>query len=397
MICNPSNHRHEPAMTSETLSRERLYALVWETPMSKLAPTFGLSDNGLAKICRANDIPYPPRGYWAKKEAGQRVAQTPLRKTKGKVYRDIVLRASPPRVPPTPQELEAQAAASAVEVVIPLDLQSLHPAIARWVRDHEKAKADYEREARRRRRDDWFGRTPVIELTERDRYRFRVTSALLRGVEKLGGKVQSASVVGLIEFDISGEKVEFSVAEKMSQRIKRPTTEEQAWSAFSSHHQSHLHPTGFLRFSMKTYMGGGKRSEWLETSKRQADDLLPEAIAPIIAAGPKLIEERKAREEQHRRWEKERAEQAERARLAKLDAERWTRFRALATDWEEARRLAAFIAALRAKAENLDQEVDGRSLRDWLAWADEKLEALDPLHRDEGHPFRMPKPTYGWG
>ena len=71
-------------MTTETLTRERLYALVWETPMSKLAPTFGLSDNGLAKICRANDIPYPPRGYWAKKEAGQHVAQTPLRKTKGK-------------------------------------------------------------------------------------------------------------------------------------------------------------------------------------------------------------------------------------------------------------------------------------------------------------------------
>ena len=90
-------------MTTETLTRERLYALVWETPMSKLAPTFGLSDNGLAKICRANDIPYPPRGYWAKKEAGQHVAQTPLRKTKGKAYRDILLRASPPRARSTPR------------------------------------------------------------------------------------------------------------------------------------------------------------------------------------------------------------------------------------------------------------------------------------------------------
>ena len=396
MITSQSIPRRESAMTTETLTRERLYALVWETPMSKLAPTFGLSDNGLAKICRANDIPYPPRGYWAKKEAGQHVAQTPLRKTKGKAYRDILLRASPPRARSTPQDMEAQAAAATVEIPIPLDLKSLHSAVAEWVRDHEKTTARYQQELKRRRHDTWFKPAPVIELTERDRYRFRVTSALLKGVEKLGGRVQSASVRGLIEFSVTGEKVEFTVAEKMSQRIKRPTEEEQAWSAFSRHHQAHLHSTGFLRFSMKSYLGGGKRGEWVETSKRHAEHLLPEVIVSIIAAGPKLVEERKAREEQHRRWEQERAEQAERARLAKIDAERWTRFRGLAADWEEARRLEAFISALRERSSDLDLEIDGRTIRDWLAWADEKLEALDPMRRNHGPPFTMPSPTYGW-
>ena len=109
-----------------------------------------------------------------------------------------------------------------------------------------------------------------------------------------------------------------------------------------------------------------------------------------------MVEERKAREEQHRRWEQERAEQAERARLAKIDAERWTRFRGLAADWEEARRLEAFISALRERSSDLDLEIDGRTIRDWLAWADEKLEALDPMRRNHGHPFTMPSPTYGW-
>ena len=90
------------------------------------------------------------------------------------------------------------------------------------MRDHEKTTARYQQELKRRRHDTWFKPAPVIELTERDRYRFRVTSALLKGVEKLGGRVQSASVRGLIEFSVTGEKVEFTVAEKMSQRIKRP-------------------------------------------------------------------------------------------------------------------------------------------------------------------------------
>ena len=54
-----------------TLSREELYALVWATPMSRLAIQYGLSGNGLAKICRRLDVPYPPRGYWARKEENE--------------------------------------------------------------------------------------------------------------------------------------------------------------------------------------------------------------------------------------------------------------------------------------------------------------------------------------
>jgi hypothetical protein len=58
-----------------TLTRQELYDLVWSTPMTKLAETFGISDVGLAKICDRHRVPTPPRGYWAKKEAGHKVKQ----------------------------------------------------------------------------------------------------------------------------------------------------------------------------------------------------------------------------------------------------------------------------------------------------------------------------------
>lgn len=38
------------------LTREELYALVWQTPLSRLARTFGLSDVGLRKICVKHNI-----------------------------------------------------------------------------------------------------------------------------------------------------------------------------------------------------------------------------------------------------------------------------------------------------------------------------------------------------
>jgi hypothetical protein len=61
------------------MNRTKLYALVWEKPMTKLSKELGISDVGLAKACRRNGIPVPPRGHWAKLAAGKASPQLPLR------------------------------------------------------------------------------------------------------------------------------------------------------------------------------------------------------------------------------------------------------------------------------------------------------------------------------
>lgn len=62
-----------------TMTREELHELVWSMPMQKLALQYGLSDKGLAKTCAKHLVPVPPRGYWARLEAGQQVKKTKLR------------------------------------------------------------------------------------------------------------------------------------------------------------------------------------------------------------------------------------------------------------------------------------------------------------------------------
>lgn len=64
-----------------TLTRQTLYDLVWSKPMSTLALDFGITDVGLAKRCRAVDVPIPYRGYWARVGAGLYVASP--RRTRG--------------------------------------------------------------------------------------------------------------------------------------------------------------------------------------------------------------------------------------------------------------------------------------------------------------------------
>jgi hypothetical protein len=61
-----------------TLNRDELYDLVWSRPRSQLCREYGISDVGLAKICKRHQVPYPPRGYWAKVRNGRKVRKPAL-------------------------------------------------------------------------------------------------------------------------------------------------------------------------------------------------------------------------------------------------------------------------------------------------------------------------------
>lgn len=52
--------------------------------MSRLAKEYGVSDRGLAKLCARHNIPVPPRGYWAKKQAGRKVKEIALPESNAK-------------------------------------------------------------------------------------------------------------------------------------------------------------------------------------------------------------------------------------------------------------------------------------------------------------------------
>jgi site-specific recombinase XerD len=60
------------------IDRQELYKLVWTAPVSEIASRFGISDVGLAKVCRRALIPIPGRGYWAKVESGRLIKPDPL-------------------------------------------------------------------------------------------------------------------------------------------------------------------------------------------------------------------------------------------------------------------------------------------------------------------------------
>ena len=60
------------------LTRQQLYELVWSRSLSGLASEFGISGNGLAKICDRMLVPHPPRGYWSGRNRSRNEPRPPL-------------------------------------------------------------------------------------------------------------------------------------------------------------------------------------------------------------------------------------------------------------------------------------------------------------------------------
>ena len=66
------------SMCTVVVERRKLYEQVWTLPGSQLSALYGISDVGLAKVCRRYNIPRPPRGYWVRLAAGKHVHKPKL-------------------------------------------------------------------------------------------------------------------------------------------------------------------------------------------------------------------------------------------------------------------------------------------------------------------------------
>jgi hypothetical protein len=191
------------------ITREELYRQVWATPMYRLGTKYGLSGNGLKKICDRLDVPYPPRGYWAKLSVGKSVRQTPLPKPLAGIPLQVTVTptlptAAPEQAPeldPDTAECLGEASAKTSGITVPATLRRPHRTIADWITRHEREIAD----ARRDRSRFGFALQPKpfsslerrrqLEAEEIQRRRWEEEKRLPRGTRETGSGPQSVAPV----------------------------------------------------------------------------------------------------------------------------------------------------------------------------------------------------------
>ena len=66
-----------------TYNRNTINKQVWERPVVHVAKDYGLSDNGLRKVCKKLKVPLPKAGHWAKVQHGHKVKKTLFPKDTG--------------------------------------------------------------------------------------------------------------------------------------------------------------------------------------------------------------------------------------------------------------------------------------------------------------------------
>ncbi len=124
--------------TLESISREQLYEAVWSTPIVVLSKRYGLSDVGLAKVCRRYQVPRPGRGYWAKLRSGWPEPKTPLPAVTDPKLQVVSLAELPPEVD-LPEERLAEdnevhdlikEEMGREPIAVPASLRSPHPIVA---------------------------------------------------------------------------------------------------------------------------------------------------------------------------------------------------------------------------------------------------------------------------
>ena len=377
-----------------TLTGEELYSSVWAKPMSRLAEEYGISGNGLAKICDRADIPYPPRGYWAKHAVGKAPSQTPLPKSGS--AQSITIRPTPlPRpiigLPPEVQQQVDKARASDPTLVVPERLLKPHAVIASWLAKHEEKK----RRARNER-DPWMRNLyDPGDFSKTDRRKHRIMDALFKAIERQGGKVTQGER-GALFAEVLGENVEFQVREKQRQERRSLTASERQWPFPGQNDwKQELVPTGFLVVEIRTYLDGLPR-QWIENEKKPMEAMLPRILATFLAAGPLLVQERIEREAAKQlRIQAEQRREAER-RERKRDANRWRHFSQMADSWQKLGAIRAFIEMLKSMKADPSIHIDGRSIGDWIAWAEDWLHRADPTANGSEGVFKQIAEINDW-
>jgi hypothetical protein len=198
------------------VSRKDLYDRVWTKPLVKLAKELGLSDVGLAKVCRRHGVPTPPAGHWAKLTHGKDSPRLPLPAWSGS--ETVTFDEERPR--------QQQVAVSASE------FPSLHVCVAPNANDLALfARATFAHLSKAKPEGGGFlicGDASFFDcslsVAQRERAAL-VLDAIECALPAVGGKVVRGTDKSPLALDFDGQRVTFSLAEKYSRTSFIPEKE----------------------------------------------------------------------------------------------------------------------------------------------------------------------------
>lgn len=370
------------------LKRDELYEQVWSRPLRDLAKDYGLSDVGLAKICRRLQIPLPGRGYWAQRGAGRTLLKPPL----SLLGKDDQTEAEITRITKEEPSIFLTQALSEVEPLIASEalpenkikvgsaLVKPHPLVshtAQLLRSTPRWGAGSSLPP------VWKDSLDIRVMPGNTGRALRIMNALIKALEARGYRVaidaqnKHATTVTLL-----GQTLEFKLDEVLRRSEHVQTADEKKQLErfpLSYMPRYEFHPTGKFALRIRDW-SDGKRHSQSDSDERLIEDRLNDFIADLIRVAAIKKARNLERMERERQWAEERRRQEEEERLRREEAARLDALEEEAAAWHKSNQIRAYVEAVRTAAARQDggPQPDPK-LHHWINWALQQADRLDPL------------------
>jgi len=357
--------------------RDELFEKVWTTPMSRLAPEFGISDSGLAKVCKRMEIPRPPRGYWQQLSTGKNPRKAKLKPLSKKGVEQVTIQ-------PMPKRESSHTSDAKPEVITVADaLFDPHLLVQKSLVGLNKGKAQ-------ERGIIWSKNKICLDI--------KVT----RDSIERASLIMDTLIKALLDRDcpieitkeypvktivtINDERFEIGIDEKTNQQPHKATAEEKkdyphGWGI----PKYDYFPSGLLTLKIRDISYYGIRQQWSDGKIQRIDNCLGDFIEGLYLAANVRKERRIEKARREEEWERERIHRAEMRRLAEIEQKKIKKLTSDVTDWELAKRITAYLDAL----DQLSPNIEG--LPEWISWSRDYAKAINPLENQDNIIFDFQK------
>jgi hypothetical protein len=348
-------------MEKVTLTRQEFYSLIWSTPLSQLAKTYAISDNGLRKMCKKYNVPIPFNGYWQKLKYNKPVKPEKLRAFL--TEKDAI--ELPVRGADNPFNTDVSHETLLVRqikddpkapIVVPDEIAKPHELVKetkRYWTDAKKHKNDYSY------RSAFSSLCINVEKPHQARA-LRFFDTLIKLLEYRGHKVivreaSTYAVIGTTELKLS-----------LREASNRVYSTEGRWPT------SELVPNG--RFIFKTGQYRWEK-EWRD-NKTLLESMLAKIVAKLELDAKQEAEWKEASRLARIEREKEEQLRQQKEALRRAEQQKTDTLLKQSELFARAQMIRAFVCEVKRKA-NPGGEIPEQTQR-WIAWAESKADWYDP-------------------
>ena len=358
---------------TQVITREELYVLVWENPLSKLSKKYNLSDNGLRKVCKKLDIPLPKNGHWQKIQFNKKVikeklpANNTVDDSVTLIFRDdseTIINGEGNELNQLTKEIKSTLQNI---IIFPEKLTKPTQLIIDAKNDLKTKEPSYYHNIRGLLNTS----SGIINITvapENVKRALLFMDVFIKAIQKRGHTIIVKEGTKIV---IDSIELSIGLRERLKRKIVKGTY----------YDSTELYPSNILSFTLDVYPA----KEWTDTNTSKLEDKIPNIIAKLELQAVKEKQDAIEREIRHIEYERERKIEEDLEIKRNFELKEFKGLFQKANRWHQAEILRKYIAEVENKAKinnSLTEEITN-----WLKWANDKVEWYDPFTEKQDETF----------